>query len=100
MSVVLRRWQEDASGLYIEMPITEKADFGVDWTDYLAAGETISTASWTVPAGVTQSGAAIAGAVTSTFLEAVTAGSYLCSLSMTTSGGRRRPVSFRVVVLA
>ena len=30
------------------------ADFMVDWSDKLAAGETISTSSWVVPTGITK----------------------------------------------
>jgi len=29
-------------------------DYTIDWTDWLAASETISASSWTVPAGITQ----------------------------------------------
>lgn len=32
-------------------------DYAVDWTSWLASGETISSVSWTVPAGVTEESA-------------------------------------------
>lgn len=32
----------------------DKKDYTIDWADRLAAAETISTSTWTVPAGITQ----------------------------------------------
>jgi len=29
-------------------------DYAVDWSDWLASGETISTSTWAVPSGVTK----------------------------------------------
>ena len=29
-------------------------DYGIDWSTWLASGETISTSTWTVPVGITK----------------------------------------------
>ena len=33
-----------------------KLNYTMDWVDWLATGETISTSTWVVPAGITQEG--------------------------------------------
>lgn len=65
-----------------------RKDYGVDWSALLAASETISTAVWTVPTGLTSDGESITGGVTSIWLTGGTAGqSYTVKCKITTSRG-------------
>lgn len=41
------------SGQYLKDPDAD-LDYRVDWSQWLAAGETITGSSWTVPVGITQ----------------------------------------------
>lgn len=67
-----------------------KLDYGFDWTNWLSAGETISTSTWNVDSELTPSSPSIVGAITSTFVEGGAVGkSYKIVNSITTSVGRK-----------
>ena len=53
-----------APGQYWKSPAAN-LDYGVDWSQWLASGETISTSTWTVATGIT------AGTMSNTNTEAV-----------------------------
>ena len=63
-------------------------DFNVDWTDALE-GDTISSSSWTVPAGITQTSDFYTGTVATIWLSGGTAGtSYELTNRIVTAAGR------------
>ena len=77
-------------------------DYSVDWTPWLAEGETIDASTWTVPAGVTQEASpapSVAGGKTTVWLSGGTAGkAYTVTNHITTSQGRQDDRSFRLEV--
>jgi TRAP-type uncharacterized transport system substrate-binding protein len=82
---------------------TAVLDYTVDWTSWLAAGETISASTWVVATGMTQTtpSASIAGGKTTVWLTGGTAGqSYVVANHITTSQGRQDQRTFTVYVEA
>lgn len=79
-----------------------KLDFGIDWSDWLADGETINASAWTVPTGITQSSSPAPSNTPSTttiWLEGGTAGTtYTVTNRITTSAGRINDQSLFVLV--
>jgi hypothetical protein len=77
-------------------------DYGFDWaTDgWLATGETVTTSTWTVAAGLVQAASGIsAGKVTTVWLSGGVAGTdYTVTNRIVTSGGRtdERSLTIRV----
>lgn len=69
-----------------------KLDFGINWSDWLADGETISSSAWAVPSGITQSSSPAPTNTTNTttiWLEGGSAGTtYTVTNRITTSAGR------------
>lgn len=69
-----------------------KLDYSVDWSDWLAAGETIVSAAWTVPDGLTQGdpyAASATGTVATVWISGGTAGTeYVITCHVVTSAGR------------
>ena len=64
-------------------------DYGVDWSAWLASGETILTSSWIVPAGLTLDSESNTTTATAVFLSAGIEGeSYTLTNRITTSAGR------------
>lgn len=49
-------------------------DFAIDWSDWLAAGETIATSAWTTPAGITEDSETETGTVATIWLSGGTDG--------------------------
>ena len=49
-------------------------DYTVDWTDWLASGETISTSTWTLPSGITEQSSTNTTASTTVWLSGGTDG--------------------------
>lgn len=79
----------------------EALDYGIDYADLLADGETINNSVWTVPAGLTEGIAGASGAIVTQWLSGGTAGqSYDVDNVMTTSAGRVFERSIRVRVVA
>lgn len=79
-----------------------KLDYGFDWTDWLATGETISSVAWTVATGLTEDTLKRnnTGTVVSTWVSGGTAGTtYTVAAKITTSDGRidERVLKIRVV---
>lgn len=77
---------------YILDPSAE-LDFAVDWTDWLQDGETISDASWTVPAGLSEvdgHDSSVVDGLCTIWLTGGTPGcSYTVTCHITTSMGRQ-----------
>lgn len=74
-------------------------DYNVDWSDWLATGETISTSTWTVPAGLTKTTDSATSAVATAWITSGTAGvEYLVTNRIITSAGRTDDRSIRLSV--
>lgn len=72
-------------------------DFQIDWSDWLAAGETISTSSWTVPSGITRDSDSENNTAATIWLSGGTAGTnYDCINRIVTSAGRTDDRTLRV----
>lgn len=74
-----------------------KLDYGIDWSDWLADGETISSSAWTVPSGLAEATGlpegvpvkGISGSRAFIWLQGGTAGTtYTVTNRITTSAGR------------
>lgn len=70
-------------------------DYGWDWTNWLASGETISTTTVTATSGITKTTPQIVSGKVSIWLSGGTAGRrYFVSCKITTSAGRTDERSF------
>jgi len=77
-----------------------KLDFGFNWSDWLATGETISTSEWDVETGITEDSDSKTTIKTSVWLSGGTAGTtYEITNKVVTSQSRtdERTLSIRVV---
>lgn len=64
-------------------------DYTLDWSAWLQAGETISSSTWTVPAGLTKNSESGNGETSTVWLSGGTAGAdYVVTCEVTTSEGR------------
>ena len=82
----------------------EVLDYALDWDatnpgPYLESGETVSTATWTVPSGITKDSQAETTTVTTITLSGGTVNTdYVLTVLMVTTSGREVERSFRVLV--
>ncbi len=75
-----------------------RLDFGVAWVDWLD-GDTISSATWTVPAGLTIHNQSHSSDTAYVWLEGGTAGStYPASCRIVTTGGRIDDRTIQIIV--
>lgn len=75
-------------------------DYSVDWSDWLATGETISTSSFTVATGVTKDSETNDTTSATVWLSGGTDGTrYTITNQITTSDSRTDDRSFTVVVV-
>ena len=83
---------------YVKDP-AEKKDYAIDWAAHLAATETITTSTWTVPTGLTGSAQTATTSVSTTWLAGGTAGTeYRVTNHVVTNQGREFERSFTVTV--
>jgi hypothetical protein len=74
-------------------------DYYIDWTDWLAASETILTATWTVPAGITKDSQTLSSPLVGIWLSGGTAGTnYLISCKVVTNQVRTDERSMMIIV--
>jgi len=74
-------------------------DYGFDWSEWLATGETISSSAWTIPTGIIKDSDTNTTTTTTAWLSGGTVGTtYLVVNRITTSAGRTedRSVYIRV----
>jgi hypothetical protein len=79
-----------------------KLDYKIDWTAWLASGETVSVSTWTVPSGITKDSDSItdAGASTTIWLSGGTVGTdYSLTNHITTSASREDDRTIKVGVV-
>jgi len=75
-------------------------DYSFDWEDWLAVGETISTSSWSVSAGITKGSETDTDTTTTVWLTGGTAGTaYTITCTVTTSTGRIDDRSMTIKVI-
>lgn len=78
-------------------------DYSIDWSQWLQSDETISTADWSIPDGLTQTSEAQSASLVTTWLSGGAAGAdYLVSVTITTSASPARTDtrSFRLLCRA
>ena len=77
-------------------------DYGLDWSDQLALvspADTISSVTWTVPAGLTAGPQFLVGSVATAWLSGGTAGTdYTIICRIVTTGGRTLERSVKLLV--
>lgn len=74
-------------------------DYGVDWSDWLASGETISTSTWTVPTGITKDSDSKGDNSTLIWLSGGTAGTtYQLANKIVTSDSRTVERTIEIIV--
>ena len=77
-------------------------DYGMDWSDQLALtspADAISSAIWTVPAGLAAGAQFVVGGVATSFLSGGTAGTdYTITCRIVTAGGRTLERSVKLLV--
>ena len=84
----------------IEKGASESLDYGIDYADLLADGETIEASAWTVGDGLTSGISGVSGSVATQWLSGGTAGQlYDVDNVIETSAGRTYARSFRVRVV-
>lgn len=74
-------------------------DYGFDWSDWLAAGETIADSDWDIPAEIINEDEETGTDATKVWLSGGTAGtSYTITNTITTSAGRIDERSMLIIV--
>ena len=75
-------------------------DYGFDWSDWLADGETISTVTITVASGLTKDSDSESDGIVTIWLSGGTAGStYTVACKIVTSAGRTDERSMTIMVI-
>jgi hypothetical protein len=74
-------------------------DYGIDWSEWLTTGETLTVSTWTVPSGITKDSDQRADTSTKIWLSGGTAGeSYTIANKIETSDNRTDERSFEIMV--
>ena len=74
-------------------------DYGFDWSEWLSTGETLSSATWTVPSGITQVSDLITTDDSVIWLSGGTAGTnYYVACKITTSSSRIDERTMTIIV--
>lgn len=82
---------------FYEMDPDEVLDFSVDWSEWLATGDSISTAAWSAGDGVTIDSSSVAGAVATVWLSAPDVGErHVVTCHVVTAQGREGEQSITV----
>ena len=75
-------------------------DYGLDWSNWLASGETISSSSWVVETGLTKDSSSNTTTTATVWLSGGTAGrTYRITNSIVTSTGREDDRSILIKVI-
>lgn len=74
-------------------------DFSIDWSNWLATGETISTSTWNVPTGITKDSDTNTSTVTTIWLSGGTVGTtYEIVNHIATDAGREDDRTIKISV--
>jgi|RifOxyB1_1023888.scaffolds.fasta_scaffold64347_1 hypothetical protein len=83
---------------YIKDP-DAKLDYGFNWTDWLADGETISSSAWTIPTGLTEVSESNTSVLTTVWVSGGTHGTdYELVNRIVTSAGRQEDRTIKLKV--
>lgn len=96
---MIKTFQTDSQGAFIEKDPGSTLDYSFDWTAWLAtsAGDAIASSTWTNP-GLTAGVATFAAGVTTVYLSGGVAGIiYTVTNTIVTTGGRTEKRSFRII---
>jgi len=75
-------------------------DYGLDWSDWLASGESLSCSIWTVDSGLASSSITTTTSISTVWLSQGTRGqSYEAKNTIWTSGGRKAERTIKLKVL-
>lgn len=89
----------DSVGAWIPKDPDAVLDYGIDWSAWLAAGDSVETSAWTVASGLVGASPQLDGTVASIMISGGTAGqTYTVTNRITTANGRTEDRSFRVKV--
>lgn len=76
-----------------------KLDYAIDWSEWLASGETISASAWTIPTGLTNESETFDDDSTKVWLSGGTDGeTYTVANKITSSEGRIDERTFQIMV--
>lgn len=76
-----------------------RIDYGFDWTNWLASGETISTSTWVLETGLTYVSDTTNGNITTVMISSGTIGyTYIITNRITTNEGRQEDRSMYITV--
>lgn len=67
---------------------TAVLDYEIDWSAWLATGETITASTWALPDGLTESSDSHTDTTATVWLDACAVGTYLVTNTITTTAGR------------
>ena len=85
------------SEFYVQAP-TEVLEYQISWQNLLSIGETITTSTWTAPAGLTISGQSINGSTTICKVAGGTVGNrYQVTNTIVTSNGETQVTSIFIL---
>jgi hypothetical protein len=77
----------------------EVLDYEIDWTAKLTGGDTITSSSWTVPAGITKDSSTFTTSTATIWLSDGTIGeTYLLTNEVTTAAGRTMDQSAKLKI--
>lgn len=67
---------------------TAVLDYEIDWSQWLATGETITASTWEMPAGISETSSSHTDTAATVWLSASPVGTYLVANTITTTMGR------------
>ena len=93
------RFLRTSAGYIVEKDPDAELDYKLDWSKWLASGDTINASTWSAATGITQISSAYDTTSTTVWLSGGTAGEeYEVTCEIETAGGRTENQSFTVVV--
>lgn len=93
-------FNKDEKGKWIEKDPSALLDYSIDWSAWLQPGETITTSTWVVTAGIVVTDSDNSPTVATVWLSGgTTLREYTVANKVTTTGGRQDERSFRVRVV-
>ncbi len=89
---------DELAGIY--KAAADSVDYGVDWTNDLAEGVSVASATWTLPAGLTGGPEGVSSPITKKRISGGVAGTeYPIAVLMTKTNGEELERTFVVIVV-